>query len=863
MKLSIRPHTLGWEVRIRMIQHFNVTGMSCAACSAHVEKAVGALSGVRQVQVNLLAGTMKVDYEEAALDDAGIIQAVVSGGYGASVRGKDGAKAASNAPQSDPNADLQEMWRRIVVSFVFLALLMYVSMGHMVGAPLPSVLTGAENMMGFALTQFLLTLPICIVNKKYYVNGFKTLLHRAPTMDALIAVGSGAAMVYGVFALYQIGYGLGHGDMARVHEYGHDLYFESAGMILTLVTLGKYFETRSKKRTGEAIAKLMDLRPQTAQVIRDGVEVTVPIDEVLVGDLIAVRPGQSVPVDGVITEGRTALDESALTGESIPVEKGEGDAIIAATINKTGSVVFRASRVGDDTTLSQIIRLVEEASASKAPIAALADKVAGIFVPAVLGIALVTAIIWLAVGATFTFALSCAIAVLVISCPCALGLATPVAIMVGTGVGAENGVLFQSAEALERLQAVNAVVLDKTGTVTEGHPRVTDVVPAGIDKRELLTVALSLEQPSEHPLAEAVVTYAKAQGICPGETRDFAAEVGKGIAATVNGKVCTAGNARLMGEQGIDLSTLEAQGAAFAAAGKTPLYFAREGRAIGLLAIADVVKETSAQAVKALRDLRIDVTLLTGDNQVTAEAIRRELDIPRVVAEVLPQDKEREIRTLQEQGKVVAMVGDGINDAPALARADVGIAIGAGTDVAIESADVVLMKSDLMDAVNAVRLSRAVIRNIRQNLFWAFFYNCIGIPLAAGVFWTAFSLKLSPMFGAAAMSLSSVCVVSNALRLKLFQPLHSQHSAAQAVETIQTKNRKEDVTMKKTISIEGMMCPHCSGRVTDALNALDGVSAEVSHETGKAVCTLSGDVSDDALRAAVTEAGYKVLGIEA
>ncbi len=843
-----------------MIQHFNVTGMSCAACSAHVEKAVGALPGVRQVQVNLLAGSMKVEYDEAVLTDPAIVQAVVDGGYGASVKGK--AKAAAAPEQADPNADLKEMQRRIAVSFGFLALLMYVSMGHMIGAPLPAVLTGGENMMSFALTQFLLTLPICIVNKKYYVNGFKTLLHRAPTMDALIAVGSGAALVYGVFALYQIGYGLGHGDMARVHEYGHDLYFESAGMILTLVTLGKYFETRAKKRTGEAIARLMDLRPQTAQVRRDGEELTVPIDEVVVGDLVVVRPGQSVPVDGTIVEGRTALDESALTGESIPVEKGEGDPIIAATINKTGSVVFRASRVGDDTTLSQIIRLVEEASASKAPIAALADKVAGVFVPVVLGIALVTCIVWLAAGATFTFALSCAIAVLVISCPCALGLATPVAIMVGTGVGAENGVLFQSAEALERLQAVNAVVLDKTGTVTEGRPRVTDVLPApGVGEQELLTVALSLEQPSEHPLAEAVVTYARAQGIRPAETRDFIAEPGKGIAATVGGKPCTAGNARLMGEQGVGLSAFVQQGEALAAAGKTPLYFAREGKAIGLLAIADVVKETSAQAVRALRELHIDVTLLTGDNKATAEAIRRELDIPRVVAEVLPQDKEREIRALQEQGRVVAMVGDGINDAPALARADVGVAIGAGTDVAIESADVVLMKSDLMDAVNAVRLSRAVIRNIRQNLFWAFFYNCIGIPLAAGVFWTAFGLKLSPMFGAAAMSLSSVCVVSNALRLKLFRPLPSQRSAAKTAETIQ-QDRKEEVHMKKVISIEGMMCPHCSGRVTEALNALEGVSAEVSHETGKAVCTLQNEVSDEALSAAVTSAGYKVLGIE-
>ena len=843
-----------------MKQQFNVTGMSCAACSAHVEKAVSALDGAEQVQVNLLAGTMTVVYDADRLGTEAILKAVTDAGYGASLRGQDTAQAAA---QPDDGAALRAMQRRIIVSFFFLALLMYVSMGHMIGLPQPGFLTGPENAASFALTQFLLTLPIVIVNQKYYVNGFKTLWRRAPTMDALIAVGSGAALVYGVFAMYQIGWGLGHGDSMRVHEYMHDLYFESAAMILTLVTLGKYFETRAKKRTGEAIAKLMDLRPQTANVLRDGKEITVSIDDVRVDDLVVVRPGQSVPVDGVIVEGRTALDESALTGESIPVEKGEGDTVIAATINKTGFITFRASRVGDDTTLSQIIRLVEEASASKAPIAKLADRVAGVFVPAVLAIALVTIVIWLAAGATFTFALSSGIAVLVISCPCALGLATPVAIMVGTGVGAENGVLFQSAEALEQLHKVDTVVLDKTGTVTEGHPSVTDVFPVGCSAPELLRVALSLEQLSEHPLAEAVVRFAQEQGTKAAPVSDFHAESGKGIRAMIDGKPCLAGNAGMLEAAGISVDSLSKQGQKLAAEGKTPLYFAQDGRVIGMIAAADVVKPTSAEAIRALRALKIDVTLLTGDNRITAEAIRRQLDIPRVVAEVLPQDKEREIRALQEQGRTVAMVGDGINDAPALARADVGIAIGAGTDVAISSADVVLMKSDLLDAVNAVRLSRAVIRNIKQNLFWAFFYNCIGIPLAAGVFWPILGMKLSPMFGAAAMSLSSVCVVSNALRLKFFRPIISDHAPAAPAEPIQNQTGKEAETMTKTLTIEGMMCPHCSGRVHDALCALDGVSsAEVSHETGKAVCTLTQSVADDTLAQAVIAAGYKVLGIE-
>lgn len=593
-------------------------------------------------------------------------------------------------------------------------------------------------------------------------------------------------------------------------------------------------------------------------------EISIPVEQVQVGDLVIVRPGQSIPVDGIITEGQSALDESALTGESIPVEKGIGDTVIAATLNKTGFLTFRASRVGEQTTLAQIIRLVEDASASKAPIAKLADRVAGVFVPIVLGIAFLTTIIWLIAGQTFTFALSCGITVLVISCPCALGLATPVAIMVGTGVGAQNGVLFQSAEALELLHKVDAVVLDKTGTVTEGHPIVTDLQPIGHTEQHLLEIAYALEQPSEHPLAEAIVTYAQEHDVRRLPVSDFTAQIGKGITAAVNGHCCIAGNAAIMEAQGIPISDGVTLGQQLAEQGKTPLYFAEDGVLIGVIGVADVVKSSSRAAVAQLKHLGIDVTLLTGDHHVTAQAICKQLDIPHVISEVLPHEKEREVRRLQEQGKTVAMVGDGINDAPALARADVGIAIGAGTDVAISSADVVLMKSDLMDAVNAIRLSRSVIRNIKENLFWAFFYNCIGIPLAAGVFWIPFALKLNPMFGAAAMSLSSIFVVSNALRLKFFRPILSTpaHTEQESREIENNLTRKEDVMMKKTISIEGMMCPHCSGHVHDALCNLPGVqSAEVSHETGKAVCTLSSDVSDDLLIKAVSDAGYKVLEI--
>ena len=845
-----------------MKKQFTVTGMTCSACSAHVEKSVGRIEGVREVQVNLLAGSMAVDYDEGATNDAAILGAVEGAGYGASVRGeKAGATDAVEAQAADA---LGEMKRRLTVSLIFLALLMYVSMGHMVGIPLPHFLHGTENAMSFALTQFLLTLPICIVNRRFFTNGFKTLLHGAPNMDSLIAIGSGAAMVYGVFALYQIGYGLGHGDAARVQTYVSDLYFESAGMILTLITVGKLLETRAKGKTGAAIARLMDLAPKTATVERGGQELTVPLEEVAVGDTVLVRPGQSVPVDGEIIEGSTAIDESALTGESIPAEKGTGDRVYAATINKTGFIRFRASKVGDDTTLGQIIHLVEEAGASKAPIAKLADRVSGVFVPAVLIIAALATAAWLVAGQSFSFALSTGIAVLVISCPCALGLATPVAIMVGTGVGAEQGVLFKSAEALETLNTVKAVVLDKTGTITEGHPRVTDLAPApGVEARELLTLALSLEQPSEHPLAEAIVTRARDEGLTALPVQDFDAKVGRGISADVNGTPCLAGNARIMEEAGVALGTLAGAAEAFAAEGKTPLFFARDGKPAGVIAIADVVKPTSAQAVAALRDMGLEVVMLTGDNRRTAEAIQKKLGIAKVVAEVLPQDKEREVRALQEGGRRVAMIGDGINDAPALARADVGVAIGAGTDVAIESADVVLMKSDLLDAVNAIRLSRATIKNIRENLFWAFFYNCIGIPIAAGLFFIPFALKLNPMFGAAAMSLSSVCVVTNALRLRFFKAVRRNTPEAPAELHTATQTRKEAKNMEKTIKIEGMMCKNCSGHVTRALEAIPGVQkAEVSHETGKAVVTADATVANGDLSKAVEAEGYKVLGIE-
>ncbi|NBI11397.1 heavy metal translocating P-type ATPase [Colidextribacter sp. OB.20] len=857
-----------------MKQKFNITGMTCSACSAHVEKAVQKLEGVRAADVSLMTNSMTAEFDEGVLSSEEIIQAVIQSGYGASLPQRAGGRAQT-APEGDVMAqELASMKRRMIWSFAFLIPLFYISMGHMMGAPLPAFLVGHENAVAFGLTQLLLTLPIMYLNDKYYKVGFKTLWNRAPNMDSLIAVGSAAAVIYGVFAIYQMGYGLGHGEMDRVAHYHMDLYFESAGMILTLITMGKFLETRSKGKTGEAISRLMDLAPKTAHVLRGGVETEIPVEEVQVGDRVVVRPGQSIPVDGVISEGQSAVDESALTGESLPVDKGPGDKVAAASINKSGSFVFEASRVGEDTTLAQMIRLVEEASASKAPIAKLADKVSGIFVPVVMTIALVAAIVWLIVTGDVTRALTAGVAVLVISCPCALGLATPVAIMVGTGKGAENGILIKSAEALETLHTVDTVVLDKTGTLTQGRPVVTDILPAfpGPDGEEgLLIWAYNLERRSEHPLANAIVEEARKRELPATQLTGFTAVHGRGVRGEMGGHVYFGGNRAMMEEAGIDPGPLAARAEELAAQGKTPLYFGDETgkKLLGVIAVADTPKPTSRDAVAAFRELGLEVVMLTGDNKRTAEAIGRELGVTSVLAEVLPQDKERKIASLQAEGKKVAMVGDGINDAPALARAEVGLAIGAGTDVAIESADIVLMKSDLLDVAAAVELSRATIRNIKENLFWAFFYNSLGIPLAAGVFYAALHWQLNPMFAAAAMSLSSVTVVTNALRLRFFKSRYRSEAPAETpckgscpLEMKDKPNQGGNATMNKTMIIEGMMCAHCTGRVEKALAAIDGVSAvEMSLEGKSATLTLSRDVDNKVLTDAVTEAGYEVVSV--
>lgn len=860
-----------------MKEKFDVTGMTCSACSSRVEKCVSKLEGIENVSVNLLTNSMQVEYNDTVLSESQIIDAVVKAGYGASPKQEHVQTVAAGKAKVMENPmekQIQNMKFRLIVSFVFLVPLMYVSMGHMVGLPLPGFLTGIENAVSFAFTQLLLCLPIIYVNRKYYIKGFQTLAHLAPNMDSLIAIGSTASLVYGIFAIYRMSYGLGSGNMEVVHLYYHDLYFESAAMILALITVGKYLETRSKGKTSEAITKLMDLAPKTAVVERDGREQEIPVEQVVAGDVVIVRPGQNVPVDGFILKGSTSIDEAAITGESIPVHKQEGDTVIAATMNKTGFVKFKATRVGDDTTFSQIIRLVEEASSSKAPIAKIADKIAGVFVPVVMVIALVTAVVWLLSGSTFEFALSCAISVLVISCPCALGLATPVAIMVGTGKGAEQGILIKSGEALETAHNLQSVVLDKTGTITQGRPVVTDIHTEGWTKKEFLALAAGMEVKSEHPLAEAILDYAKKEGISPVQVDNFNSIPGKGLEVSVNGRRYYAGNERLMREKEISLDNCLKLLEVMADEGKTPLIFAEETQVLGVIAVADVVKPTSKEAIKELKDLGIEVVMLTGDNRRTAEAIRRQLDIDTVIAEVLPQDKERKISELQEAGKVVAMIGDGVNDAPALARADVGMAIGAGTDVAIESADVVLMKNDLKDAVTAIRLSKAVIRNIKQNLFWAFFYNTLGIPIAAGIFYPLLGLKLNPMIGAAAMSMSSIFVVSNALRLKWFQPLGK--SGQETQETVsaatmddtpgggqinQGNQEKEDEPMI-TMKIEGMMCQHCQAHVSKALNDLEGVKAEVSLEDQAAYVTADQSVDKEALRKAVVDAGYEVVSIE-
>ncbi len=830
-----------------MKQKYIVTGMTCSACSAHVEKSVRGLAGANDINVNLLSGTMVVDFDDNILNHEQIIAAVKKAGYGASMPG-----AVEKKQTGTLDAEQQSMKRRLIASICILIPLMYVSMQHMLGYPLPGFLTGAENALALALTQLILTIPIMIINRKYYIVGFKTLIGRAPNMDSLIAIGSGAAVVYGLVNIYYILVARAAGDISAMGHYAHNLYFESAGMILTLITVGKFLEARSKGKTGEAISRLIGLAPNTVRVFRGTEEIEIPLSEVVVGDLVIVKPGERIGVDGIITEGSTFVDQSALTGESIPAEKKVGDRVMAATVNKNGAITFRAERVGQDTTLSQIIRLVEEAGSSKAPIARFADKVSGVFVPVVISIALVTAVVWLAAGYGVEFALSNAIAVLVISCPCALGLATPVAIMVGTGKGAEYGVLIKSAEALETASSVNAVVFDKTGTVTNGEPQVTDVIPL-IDKKHFLALAAAAEKRSEHPIAEAIVE----KGRCIESERmfvsDFKAYSGLGLRAVIDEKVYFAGNARLMEEKGIDLGDYAQKGDLLAAEGKTVTYFARESCLLGIIAVADTLKTSSKMAVDQLKSQNVEVCLLTGDNEKAANYVGTQLGVDRVVADVMPQDKESLVRALQASGKKVMMVGDGINDSPALVRADVGVAVGAGTDIAIESADVVIIRNDPMDVPGLIALSKAVIRNIKMNLFWALFYNCLGIPLAAGVFYPLFGWQLNPMIGAACMSLSSVCVVTNALRLRKFTP--PRYAEAEAAKT----KEMESKTMEHVLKIEGMMCAHCTGRVQKALEQTAGVvSVTVDLESGTA--TVKGG-EPEALKAAVIDAGYEVTGI--
>ncbi len=826
-------------------EKYDVRGMTCSACSTRVEKTVEKLEGISNVSVNLLTNTMQVEYDENKISGIDITDAVRKAGYKAFLYG--GTEGLKGEPKEVTKArdvaadEINEMKKRLIWSFVFLIPLMFISMGHMF------VQIGHENGITLGFSQFLLLIPIIFLNRKYFLVGFKNLWLRSPNMDSLIALGATAATAYGIFAIFRIGYGLGTGNMEIVDKYMMDIYFESAAMILTLITLGKYLETKSKGKTGEAIEKLLNLAPKTVTIEKDGEEITISTDELKVGDILLIRPGESIGADGEIIKGSTSIDESSITGESMPVEKQIGDKVISATINKSGFIKVTAEKVGGDSTINQIIKLVDEASGSKAPIAKMADKIAGIFVPVVIVISITSAIVWLAFGATFEFALSTMISVLVISCPCALGLATPVAIMVGTGKGAENGILIKSGEALEIAHSIDTVVLDKTGTITEGKPIVTDIQTYGIEEEGLLAIAKSLETASEHPLAEAIVDYADKRGIASEEIKDFQAIFGRGIKGSINDTIYFAGNKYLMEDEEIYFENLEPYLNQLADMGKTPLIFAKEKEIIGIIAVADMEKETSREAIEKFKALNIDVVMLTGDNKRTAEAIRKKLGIPKVIAEVMPADKEKHVAVLQGQGHKVAMIGDGVNDGPALAKADVGIAIGAGTDVAIESADAVLMRNDLLDAVTTVRLSKAVIRNIKENLFWAFFYNSLGIPLAAGLLFPSFGLRLSPMFGAAAMSLSSVCVVLNALRLKRFK-------TDRLIEKLEEKRE-----MKYELNIQGMMCQHCKKHVEEALNKIQGVSAQVILEEGKAVVTCEKEIPMEEFKAVIEEAGYKII----
>ncbi len=867
-------------------ERFDVTGMSCAACSARVEKAVSKVEGTKDVSVNLLTNSMQLAYDENQTSPAAIIQTVVDAGYGASVKGK---PAAAAAPAEDPvKKNMEEIRHRLIGSVILVIPALYLSLygllNRVFGLPVPGFIdqyfSGPENAVIYALTLVAFVLPIMYLNRRYYVVGFRNLFRGAPNMDSLVGMGSMSAFLFGVFALFRMSWGMGHGDWALVSEYSTNLYFDSAGMIVTLITVGKYLEARAKGETSTALKKLMNLTPKQAVVVRGGVETIIPVEQLRQGDDVIVKPGERIPADGTVLSGQTSIDESAITGEPMPVEKQKGDKVTSATMNRQGTIHFRADRVGADSTIQQIIRLVDEASGSKAPIARMADQIAGVFVPVVIAVAAAAGLFWyFAMGASFEFAFSIAVCVLVIACPCSLGLATPVAIMVGTGKGAENGILIKSGEALETAQAVDTVVMDKTGTITEGHPEVTSVVAMhGKNESELLSLAAGLEAGSEHPLAEAVTRYAKEHGAAGEPMEEFSALFGRGVVAKAAGHTYAAGNTRLMQEQKVDISAISGHLEALSDSGATPLIFTEDGQVIGILGASDEPKATSREAIGKFQALGLRIVMLTGDNERTANAMKQRMGIDEIIAGVLPGGKAEEIQKLQAGGHKVAMIGDGINDAPALARADLGIAIGAGTDVAIDSADAVLMRSDLLDAVSAIRLSKAVMKNIKENLFWALFYNTICIPVACGILYPAFGIKLSPVFGAAAMSLSSVCVVMNALRLRFFKPDREQESVRAAEqkdaaaaypaaadthkqESAEDSGKQEENNMEKTLKIKGMMCEHCKAHVTKALSGMDGVTdVAVDLEGGKADVKASRDIPQTEFAKVIEDAGYELVG---
>ncbi|MEM5569624.1 heavy metal translocating P-type ATPase [Aliarcobacter butzleri] len=835
-------------------QKFDIKGMTCSACSTAVDRNVKKLEGINEVNVNLLNNSMIVKYDENVLNNETIIKKVQDAGYEAFLV-ENGKKTQKNSTEENlGKIETNELKNRLIISFIFAIPLFYISMGHMLNWYLPHLFHGYSNAIIFAFTQFLLALPIVFINIKYYKVGFKTLYKGSPNMDSLIAIGTSAAMIYGVFSIYKIGYGLGNNDIDMVIQYSHDLYFESAAIVLTLITLGKFLEARAKENTSEAINKLINLTPKTALVLRNNQEIEIPIDELILKDIVIVKPGNIVPTDGVIIFGNSSIDESMLTGESLPVSKKVGDKVIGASINKSGSFKFEVTKLGEDTVLSQIIKLIEEASSSKAPISKLADRISAIFVPTVIVISILATVTWLFLGYSFEFALSIGIAILVISCPCALGLATPTAIMVGTGKGAQNGILIKSAESLEIAHTINTVVIDKTGTITEGKTQVTDIFTSEkFTQDKLLQLCATIEKNSEHPLADAILKKAQEKAIELLNATDFEALNGLGIKAKVEDRLFYIGNKKLIDSKNISLDLFYEKSEKLANEGKTPIFIADENEVLGLIAISDVVKPTSKDAILEFEKMGLEVIMLTGDNYKTANAIAKQININNVIAEVLPQDKEKEIQKLQSLGKKVAMIGDGINDAPALVRADVGIAIGAGTDIAIESANIVLVKSDLLDAVKAIQLSNAVIKNIKQNLFWAFFYNIIGIPLAAGVFYTILGWKLSPMFAGAAMSLSSVTVVLNALRLKLFEPRISKN-------LLEKNNISKGDKMEKILKVDGMTCGHCKARVEKVVSAIDGVdSVEVDLASKNVTVKMSKDISEQTLSDVIVDAGYEVI----